>query len=294
MDYLTRRATLGALMAAGLAPGAMAQTGRSPTAREVFAAIKTASKQSWDPNPTDDRIIYGDPATPITGIATCFFAPLETLQAAKAAGLNYIIPHEATFYERYDDFAESVIPDNNPTLAAKLKFIRDNRMVIQRMHGHAHSMAGDFITTGLVDKLGWTPYRLEPARPVACRIPTASAMAVGRHIKTALGRKTLRMFGNPDQPVSTLTISSGMPGENAQIAQMEFPGVDAVLLGEVREPEVLGYAQDLAARRPIVVYLSGHTGEDFGMRLIAEWAQGVFPQMPVKWLPTTDPYSNPV
>ena len=40
---------------------------------------------------------------------------------AKAAGLNYIIPHEATFYERYDDFAESVIPDNDPVLAAKLR-----------------------------------------------------------------------------------------------------------------------------------------------------------------------------
>lgn len=294
MNHLTRRATLGVLIAAGAVPPALAQGARLPTAREVFAAIKTASKQPWDPNPTDDRIIYGDLATPITGIATCFVATLDILKAAKAAGLNYIIPHEATFYERYDDFAESVIPDNDPVLAAKLRFIRDNNMVVQRMHGHAHSMEGDFITAGLIDKLGWTPYRLDPPRPVAVKIPPASAMAVGRHIKTSLGRRTLRMFGDPNQTVSTLTVSSGMPGENAQIAQMEFPGVDAVVLGEVREPEVLGYAQDLAAKRKIVVYLSGHTSEDFGMRLLAEWTQGVFPQMPVRWLPTTDPYTNPV
>ncbi len=291
MGRLTRRGTLTAMAGATLLPASAA--GQTRTAREVFAEIKRASGQAWDPNPTDDRIIYGDPATPVTGIATGFFSSMEVLTAAKAAGLNYIVPHEASFYERYDDFAESALVDVDPVLTAKKKFVRDNKMVIQRMHGHAHSMAGDFIGTGLLQQLEWLPYRVEGQRNVV-KVPTASAMEIGRHLKQRMGRRTLRMFGDPNQPISTLSLSSGMPGENAQIAQMEAPGVDAVVMGEVREPEVLGYAQDRATTRPIVVFLVGHTAEDFGMRLVAEWMQGVFPDMPCRWFPTVDPYTNPV
>ena len=288
---LSRRTTLGAIAGAGLAPGAFAADQRL-SAREVFARIKQASGQPWDPNPTDDRIIFGDRATPITGIATCFFSSMEVLRQARAAGLNYIVPHEASFYERYDDFAESALADADPVLAAKKAFVRDHGMVIQRMHGHAHSMSGDFIGTGLLQQLDWSRYRVEGQRNLV-RVPAASAIEIGRYIKQRCGRRTLRMFGNPSQQVSTISLSSGMPGENTQIGQMETAGVDAVFLGEVREPEVLGYAQDRAATRPLVVYLVGHTSEDYGMRLVAEWMQGVFPNLPCRWIPTVDPYTNP-
>lgn len=113
-------------------------------------------------------------------------------------------------------------------------------------------------------------------------------MEVGRHIKAACGRRTLRMFGDPSKRVSVVNVSAGMPGENSQIEQIEQQGVDAVLLGEVHNPEVIGYAQDLAERRGVVVYLNGHTAEDYGMRLLAGWLGGVFPGMPVRWIPVPE------
>ena len=294
MPAITRRTALGGLASAALMPPSSAWAqGRAPTAREVFAEIKRASKQPWNPNPTDDRIIFGDRDAPITGIATCFFSSLAVLRAAKEAGLNYIIPHEASFYERYDDFAEFVLADDDPVISGKKRFVQDNRMVIQRMHGHAHSFPGDAISTGLLRQLGWERYRADDGkgRPLI-KLPTASAQEIGRHIKKSMGRRTLRMFGDPARPISTISVSAGMPGENAQISQLES-GADAVYLGEVREPEVLGYAQDMAASRPITVYLVGHTNEDPGMSIIAAWLQTVFPELPVKWLPTVDPYTNP-
>jgi len=100
------------------------------------------------------------------------------------------------------------------------------------------------------------------------------------------------MFGDPDRTISTISISAGMPGENAQIKQLES-GADAVLLGEVREPEVLGYAQDMAASRGINLFLSGHTNEDYGLGVLADWLRTVFPELPVRWMPLVDPYSNP-
>jgi len=263
------------------------------SAREVFAQIKRASGQPWDPNPTDDRIIFGDRAVPVTGIATCFFASIDVLRRAKAAGLNYVIPHEASFFERYDDFAESALLDNDPVIGAKQRYLTQAGMVIQRMHSHAHSRPGDVIMTGLLRQLGWEQYRLadKPGMPWL-ELPPASALEVGRHIKRSLGRRTLRMFGDPMRQIRTISVSAGMPGENAQIQQLES-GADAVFLGEVREPEVLGYAQDMAATRPITVFLAGHTNEDAGMGVLADWLKTVFPQLPVKWLPTVDPYTNP-
>lgn len=294
---IDRRTTIAALAGTLLAPGqlvhATATIARLPTAREVFNSIKQASRQRWDPNPTDDRIIYGRRDAPITGIATCFTAGVEVLRQAQAAGLNYIIPHEASFYERYDDFAESALPDSDPVLSAKKRLIDTNNMVIQRMHSHAHSRPGDAIMTGLIGQLGWDQFR-SPAQagmPVVTLAPT-SALELGRHIKSRLGLRTLRMFGKPSRTISTISISAGMPGENIQIQQLES-GADAVLLGEVREPEVLGYAQDLADRNDVTVFMVGHTGEDFGMRLVAEWLKSVFPELPVQWLAGGDPYTNP-
>ena len=160
MILLTRRAAVAGLVSSfALAPSLALGQPSVPTARDVFRRIKAASGQPWDPNPTDDRIIYGDRDTQITGIATCFFASIDVLRRAKEAGLNYIIPHEASFYERYDDFAESVILDDDPVLSAKKQFLDENGMVIQRMHAHAHSRPGDAIMTGLFERLGWAEHR---------------------------------------------------------------------------------------------------------------------------------------
>ena len=290
---LTRRTAVAGL-AGTLAVSALPLRAATPlSAREVFAQIKRASGQKWDPNPTDDRIIFGDRAVPVTGIATCFFASVDVLRRAKAAGLNYVIPHEASFFERYDDFAESALLDSDPVLVAKKGYLTANAMVIQRMHGHAHSRPGDAIMIGLLRQLGWEQYRKanKPGMPWL-ELPAASAQEVGRHIKQALGRRTLRMFGDPERIISTVSLSAGMPGENAQIQQLES-SADAVFLGEVREPEVLGYAQDMAASRKINVFLTGHTNEDAGMGVVADWLGTVFPNLPVKWLPLVDPYTNP-
>lgn len=280
-------------VAAALAPvKSMAQPG-GLSARAVFSEIKRASDQNWDPNPTDDRIIFGDRGTLVTGIATCFTASIDVLRRACAAGLNYIVPHEASFYERYDDFAESVLPDSDPVLCAKKAFLIENRMVIQRMHAHAHSRPGDAIVTGILRKLGWESARVAGREgPPWVKLPPQCASELGRHIKTAMGLRTLRMFGDPARTISTVSLSGGMPGETMQIQQLES-GADAVFLGEVREPEVLGYAQDMAADRGVTVYLVGHANEDAGMGPIADWLKAVFPLLPVQWLPTPDPYTNP-
>lgn len=289
---IDRRTTIASLTASLIAPIPLVRASTTLTARDVFAAIKAASGQPWDPNPTDDRIIHGRRDAPITGIATCFTASIDVLRRAKRAGLNYVIPHEASFFERYDDFAESAVRDDDPVLRAKMRLLDEGGIVIQRMHGHAHSRPGDAIMSGLIRRLGWEASRVDRPGMPWIDLPATTARDLGLHISSRLGRRTMRMFGDPGRTIRTVSVSAGMPGENAQIQQLES-GADAVLLGEVREPEVLGYAQDMASSRPVTVFLAGHSAEDPGMGLIADWLKKVIPTLPVQWLETADPYTNP-
>jgi hypothetical protein len=185
MPSMTRRsAVVGLASSLAITPSLGRAQSAPLAARDVFSWIKAASEQPWDPNPTDDRVIYGNRVVPVSGIATCFFASLAVLRQAREAGLNYIIPHEASFYERYDDFAESALADTDPVIMAKKKFIDESRMVIQRMHSHAHSRPGDAIMTGLLERLGWKQIRREGNSPIV-QLPATTAEDLGRHIGNA-------------------------------------------------------------------------------------------------------------
>ena len=122
-----------------------------------------------------------------------------------------------------------------------------------------------------------------------------TARDIGRHIKRSLGLKTLRVFGDLNRRISTLTLSMGQPGINSKIGSVNAP-VDAVILGEVRENEVVGFMQDVAQQgRPVVVFMVGHLGtEDAPTKNVATFLQGVFPGMKVQYIPSIDPFIDPV
>ena len=52
---------------------------------------------------TVDTVKAGDPATPVTGIATTFLDTMEVLREANRRGLNLVITHEPTFYNHRDN-----------------------------------------------------------------------------------------------------------------------------------------------------------------------------------------------
>ena len=289
----TRRQLLAAMAAVGLAPRTLfAQD--PPTAQAVFDRIKRATNEaSWRPD-ADDRIIWGDLSVPVTGICTSFYASMDLLVEAKRAGTNFVVPHECTLYERLDQVQAGAISDADPVLKAKKAFITDNKMIVLRMHGHSHSLPGGVFALGQTDALGWTAYRNPDTRIVTLPSPM-TARDVGRHIKRTLNLKTLRVFGDLNQRVSTLTLSMGQPGINAKIGAVNAP-VDAVILGEVRENEVVGFMQDVAQQgRAVVVFMVGHLGtEDAPTKSVATFLKGVFPELNVQYIPSIDPFTDPV
>src|SRR6202167_6348250 len=104
---------------------------------------------------TVDTIKAGDPATPVTGIATTFLDTMDVLREANRRGLNLVITHEPTFYNHRGTTAFFA---NDPVYQEKLAFIEQHHMVVFRLHDEIHGTAPDHIAQGLIEALGWQSY----------------------------------------------------------------------------------------------------------------------------------------
>src|SRR5260221_8240917 len=67
------------------------------TAQQVVDRIHAGVGMPWRTT-TVDGIKAGDPATPVTGIATTAMATVEVLRRAAAAQRNFVITQEPVFY----------------------------------------------------------------------------------------------------------------------------------------------------------------------------------------------------
>src|ERR1700689_298195 len=131
---------------------------------------------------TVDTIKAGDPATPVTGIATTFLDTMDVLREANRRGLNLVITHEPTFYNHRDNTAFFA---GDPVYKEKLAFIEQHHMVVFRLHDEIHGTAPDHIALGLVEALGWQGY-IQPDDPFFLTIPPISLMTLAKEIQAKL------------------------------------------------------------------------------------------------------------
>ena len=115
------------------------------TAGEVIDRIKKNLGAPWRDTTYRDTYKFGGPETVVTGIATTAFVTLDVVQRAAAAGLNMIIPHEATFWNDRDDTA---VVSRDPLYAAKVELMRKHDIVVFRIHDHMHAQRPDFTYVG--------------------------------------------------------------------------------------------------------------------------------------------------
>src|SRR4051794_514770 len=120
----------GALAAAQALQGAAALT-----AKDVLERIQKNVGVPWRAE-TVDTIKSGSLDTPVTGIATTMMATLDVCQRAAAAGKNFVITHEPTFYA-HEDKSDAIKDD--PVYRFKQEFLDKNKMVVLRFHDHWHA-----------------------------------------------------------------------------------------------------------------------------------------------------------
>lgn len=267
---------------------------QSMTAAEAWSKIQHRYAAAPPPN-TVDTLKAGDPATPVTGIATTFLDTMEVLRQAAARGENLVITHEPTFYNHLDDTRALA---DDPVYREKLAFIQQHHMIVYRLHDEIHrSVDGDHILVGLYKAIGWEKYPHADGAfgPYFVTIPPTTLGRLAESLRQQLHIRTMRVEGNPGQPITHVAVLPGASGFARHLLALSQPQVDLLLAGEASEWETVEYVRDAVAQgRPKSLMLLGHeVTEEPGMEQCAEELRVLFPGMKVEHIVAGQPLWSP-
>lgn len=290
---LSRRTFLysgASLAAAGLRWPAPTAAQATLAAADVIRRVKSQVGIPWR-RQTVDNIIAGKSETRVRGIATTMMATLEVLQRAAAAGRNLVITHEPTFYS-HQDTTDPFTRD--ATYQAKAAFVTSHGMVVFRFHDHWHAMKPDGVAFGMARELGWEKNRIPDNQREFTFAGIALAQLAGQ-IRERLGARTIRVVGDPQLRVHRVAASWGYYTFNAANVPLARPDIDLLIVGETREWETVEYAQDMIAsgKRKALIVIGHIASEQAGMKYCAEWLRGFVPEVPVEFVPASEPFWAP-
>lgn len=288
-EHGVSRRTMMAGTGAALAMNAQAKA-PTLTAADVVARIKAQVGVPWAEK-TVDGIIAGDPATPITGIATTMMATYAVLKRAAAEGLNLVISHEPTFWSHQEDVSTV---QHDPLYREKLAFIKDHKLVTFHFHDHWHALKPrDGIAEGMMRKIGWTGY-VSASDPQRFTLPPITLDQLTRLLRDKLNTKTVRVIGRPDMAVSKVKSSWGYAQKFPAVDWLN-DDIDVLIVGETWEWELQEYVADLvAAGRNKALIMVGHiNSEQWGMAYCTEWMRRFVTEVPVKFVEMPEPYWTP-
>lgn len=259
------------------------------TARQVIEKIRLQIGAPVDPN-TVDTFKAGDPETTVTGIATTFLATYGVLQEAVASGANLIITHEPTFYNHLD---ETAFLKGDPVFEQKMGYIREHHLVIWRFHDQWHWRKPDGIIEGFTQSVGWEKFR-RPYEENAFTLPPTTVEQLAAELQARLNSRIIRIVGDPGLRVTEVAYLPGASGENKEIKELERDDVQVLVAGEAREWETVEYVRDAAAegRAKALILLGHEVSEESGMEYCARWLRGLFPRIPVTFIPAGEPFQG--
>jgi putative NIF3 family GTP cyclohydrolase 1 type 2 len=256
----------------------------TPTARQIVQRIQAALADAgiaWRTE-TVDTFKIGDPDRPVTGIATTFMATFDAVRRVAAAGANFVISHEPTFYNHQD--VTTTLADD-PAYQAKVAFIDAHRVVVFRFHDHWHARRPDAMRMALLRTFGWP---LSPTGPID--LPPTTLGALAADIQGRLRDRALRVVGDPATPVRRVTLSVGYG--NPQLSD----SVDVVVTGESQEADSAwdnaSYVRDASStHRPKGLILLGHErSEGLGMDACATWLRTFITEVPITFIEAGEPF----
>ncbi|MDD6467035.1 MAG: Nif3-like dinuclear metal center hexameric protein [Erysipelotrichaceae bacterium] len=250
---------------------------------------------------TRDKVLYGNTDQECTGIVTTCFASVDVIRKAHELGCNFIICHEALFWNHGDhtDWLQ-----DNTVFQKKKALLDETGIVVWRDHDYIHSgipVNGryvDGIFYGLMKELHWDEFLIDDlARPLTYEFK--EEMAGKQFIQMVIdgfGLKGVRIVGNPDTVVKKFAIPGHIMGEkdNEILAMIEKEDIDAILTMEITDFTVSEYFRDSAMlNRPRVIAEVGHFNlEEPGMKYMVNYVNDAIENhdLPVYFVPSTDSF----
>src|SRR5690606_4490210 len=222
------------------ASGVQAQPRDALTAGAVLERMKTHLNTPWREGVGVDRFIAGGPDTVVRGVATVMMASFDALKDSLAAGCNFVITHEPTYWS-HQDRVDGLQDD--PLYKVKRDYIARNDMAILHLHDHWHAHRPvDGIHVGTARLLGWSQYMRKDNPRYYDKLPPMTVLEMARHIQARTKARTLRVIGDPAMTVRSLYASYGNFGGLSGAAILD--NVDAMVIGEAQDWDLPMYVQD--------------------------------------------------
>jgi putative NIF3 family GTP cyclohydrolase 1 type 2 len=260
-------------------------TAKAPTARQIIAEMQKNLTCNWSKE-TVDTFKSGNPDDVVTGVATCMFANMETLEKAVANRCNLIIAHEPTFYNHLDEALE-----NDPVVQKKKEYIKQHGLIIFRFHDHWHQTKPDGIYVGMVDKLGWKANQVDESM-IYFKFKEQTLGEFAKTIEDKLNVSQLRIVGDPQMRFTHVALSVGAPGSLRHINYLNSQSTEVLIAGEGQEWETYQYVLDASrmGMRKAAIFTGHIPSEEAGMEYCAKWLKTFITEIPVVYLQNSPAY----
>ena len=253
---------------------------------KIQDVINTLTSPTIPMNSTVDHLLFGDSSAKVTGVAVTFLATQETIEKAKALGVNLIISHEGIFYSHWHK-TDALKEDQ--VYLQKCRTIKENDLAIFRYHDYIHRFIPDGITAGLLHALGWKDFEVEnlPAASII-ELPLSTVQDVITHVKKKLGVEHIRFIGDLSMSCRRIGVLVGYRGGGElTVPLFHSKNLDMVIYGEGPEWETPEYVRDAVYQgEQKALLVVGHAESEMpGMKYLTEWLQKKFSDIPIYFIP---------
>ena len=257
------------------------------TGREVVELIKQNIGVPWREQTFRDTFKFGDPDSTVTGIATTVMVTFGMLKRANETGLNMVIAHEDTYWNDRDETKDLL---DNPLYKMKTEYMRDNNMIVWRMHDHMHAMALDYTVIGSLRSVGVKGGESAGMRPGVLTIPETTLGEFASRVKRLTGSRAFRCVGDPKANVSKILLGPGYATPRM------IEEADVVIGGEQQEVDGgfdnVQYVADAAAlgMNKGLIMLGHVISEQPGMEDLGQWLGTFVKGIPIQYVPADEPF----
>ena len=176
---------------------------------------------------------------------------------------------------------------NDPLYAHKLDYIKQQGLFVHRFHDHWHARRPDGIDEGWKQAMGWNNDSFDEVHGVY-RLPRPTTLeAYAREVKGRLQTDSIRVMG--DRRLAVKTVAKG----SNKVPAGGAPFADVTIHYEPdRENTNVEWERDLiASGQPKgFIIVSHNRKEEAGMDNCAKWVRTFIREVPVKHIPSGDPF----
>jgi len=215
-----------------------------------------------------------------------WMATPENVRRASEKGCNLIITHEPTFYNHWDEVTEFA---GDGAYRDKVALLEATGMAVIRIHDLWDRFPEFGIHDSWAKRLGLSKAVRSDEKHTLFQIEPITLDTFARRVKGRMGVEGVRFAGPPEKAITYVTLGVGAWGGIGNLKMCMELGADVFVTGETSEWQTVRFALESGLGMVVV----GHNNsEEFGMSAMAHFLSLHFPDLPVTYIPTADPYRH--